>query len=412
MSKFIFILILFFPLSLRAQELISPIYISDSVNHEINFNFKGYYHNNSLTNEFLSLFYTGGHIDTSLKNSMSEKLFTENRIGAELTYGVRYKNFHSHLLGKPEWGWYASAENIGFYHGKFSENAFQLLFYGNSRFTGDTVELNDVSFESFQYQKFTFGGFHKNNHSYIGVSFLKGQNYNSLNIDKANLYTAPLGEEISLDLHAGFKQSDTTDKSLTAFNGWGLSTDMVFYLNMGKNKNVKFENAFRIAIQDLGFIKWNKGLYTEADSNYYFNGFEVDDLFDSTSYNFSDRLTDSLSIAPVQKSITTILPFSFSFSKIADPASFDKFQGMYGFRMRAFSNYKPLFYAGIFYQPLKNLNMNLYASVGGYGKFRIGYSLYAFMFNKARLSIASSDLIGWTKNGNGKDLSIQLSYDF
>lgn len=181
---------------------------------------------------------------------------------------------------------------------------------------------------------------------------------------------------------------------------------------MGKNKNVKFENAFRIAIQDLGFINWNNALYTEADSNYYFNGFEVDDIFDSTSYNFSDRLNDSLSISPITKSTTTILPFSFSFSKIADPSSSDKFQGIYGFRMRAFANYKPLFYAGIFYQPVKNLNMNLYASVGGYGKFRIGYSIYAFAFGKFRYSLSSTDLIGWTKNGNGKDVSIQLSYEF
>lgn len=397
----------------KAQELISPVYSADSVSHEFQLRFQGYYHNQTLSNDFISLFYNGGHLDTSFKNQVSENLYTKNRIGAELVYGIKYKNHSSHLFGKPGWGWYASVENIGFHHGEFSKNAFDLLFYGNSRFAGDTTALSDVKFESFQYQKFTFGGFHKSNHSYVGISFLKGQSYRSLLVDKADLYTAPLGEEISMNLHADYRQSDTLKNGIDAFNGWGLSTDLVFYLNVGKNKNVKFQNAFKIAIQDLGFIQWNnKSLQTNIDSNYYFNGFEVNDLFDSTSYNFSERIKDSLAVNPIQKTMTTVLPFSFSFSKIADPNNGEKIQGIYGVRMRAFSNYKPLFFAGIFYQPIKNLNMNLYASVGGYGAFRVGYSLYLRIIKNMNFSLSCNDLIGWGKNGYGKDLTIHLSYAF
>jgi len=397
----------------NGQDLTSSIFSNDSAKHEIQLKFQGYYHNQTVSNEMTRLFYIGGHIDTTLKNKVSTNLHDQNRIGAELIWGIKYKNHSSHLFGKPEWGWYASAENIGFYHGEFSKNAFDLLFYGNSRFAGDTISLSDVNFEFLQYQKFTFGGFHKSNHSYIGVSFLKGQNYSNLRMNKADLYTAPLGQEISLDLQANYRQSDTARNGLDAFNGWGLSTDLVFYLNTGKNKNVKFQNAFKITIQDLGFITWNsQSQFTNLDSNYYFNGFEVTDLFDSTSYNFSERMEDSLRISPIQKSFTTPLPFSFSFTKIADPLNGEKIQGIYGVRMRAFSYYKPLFFAGLFYQPIKNLNMNVFASVGGYGGFRIGYSLYAKIIENLHLSVSSSDLLGWGKNAYGKDLSIHLSYAF
>jgi hypothetical protein len=403
----------FWALSSYAQDLITPVYTSDSISHEFQLRFQGYYHNQNVSNDFISLFYNGGHLDTNLKNQVSEKLHDENRLGAELVYGIKYKNHSSHLFGKPSWGWYASVENIGFYHGEFSKNAFDLVFYGNTRFAGDTTNLSNVNFESLQYQKLTFGGFNKTNHSYVGISFLKGQSYRNLKVDRADLYTAPLGEEISMNLHANYRQSDTLKNGIDAFNGWGLSTDLVFYLNVGKNKNVKFQNAFKIAIQDLGFIQWNnKSLQTNLDSNYYFNGFEVNDLFDSTSYNFSERIKDSLEVNPIQKTMTTALPFSFSFSKIADPNSGEKIQGIYGVRMRAFSNYKPLFFAGIFYQPIKNLNMNLYTSVGGYGTFRIGYSVYARMIKNMNFSLACNDLLGWSKNGYGKDLTINLSYAF
>ncbi len=375
--------------------------------------FQGYYHNQNLTNDFLSLFYKGGHLDTTLKNSISENLHDKNRIGAEWNLGIKYLNHHAHLFGKPSWGWYASVEDIGFYQGAFSKNAFDLLFYGNSKFAGDTISLADVEFETFQYQKFTFGGFDKENHSYIGISFLKGQNYSSFKMNRADLYTAPLGEDISLNMNADYKQSDTLKKGMDAFNGWGLSTDLVFYLNVGKNRNVKFNNAFKISIQDLGFITWNdRSATTTIDSNYFFNGFEADDLFDSASYNFSDRMKDSLKIEPMNGSFTTALPFSFSFSKIADPSNGEKIQGLYGVRMRAFANYKPLFFAGIFYQPIKNLNMNLYASVGGYGTFRLGYSLNARIIKNLNLAISCSDLLGWGKNAYGKDAYIQLSYAF
>jgi hypothetical protein len=80
--------------------------------------------------------------------------------------------------------------------------------------------------------------------------------------------------------------------------------------------------------------------------------------------------------------------------------------------MRAFANYKPLFFAGLFYQPIKNLNMNLYTSIGGYGSFRIGYSLNARILKNLNLAISSSDLLGWGKNAYGKDAHIQISYAF
>jgi hypothetical protein len=414
LNKYIAIFVLTFLFtSVNGQDLTSSVFLNDSAKHEIQIKFQGYYHNQTISNEFTRLFYLGGYIDTTLKNKVSDNLNNQNRIGAELNWGIKFKNHQSILFGKPEWGWYASAENIGFYHSEFSKNAFDLLFYGNSRFTGDTISLSDVNFETFQYQKFTFGGFHKSNHSYVGISFLKGQNYSSFKMNKADFYTATLGQEITLDLEANFRQSDTANIGLNAFNGWGLSTDIVFYLNTGKNKNIKFQNAFKIAIQDLGFINWNnQSQFTNLDSNYYFNGFEVTDLFDSSSYNFSDRIKDSLHILPEQKSFTTLLPFSFSFSKIADPLNGEKIQGIYGVRIRAFSFYKPLFFAGLFYQPIKNLNMNIFASVGGYGGFRMGYSLYARIIKNMHLSISSTDLLGWGKNAFGKDVSIQLSYAF
>jgi len=406
-------ILIFYTETGSAQEVIPAFIRPDSANHRIDLKFEGYYNSLALTNEFTSLFIHGGHLDTTLKNQISENLGNQNRIGAEISYGLSYRHYHSHLFGQPEWGWYAAAEQVMNYHASFTKNAFDLLFYGNTRFSGDTIQLAAVEGEGLSWHKFTFGGFHKSNNSSLGISFLKGLNYRSLAVGNAQLYTAPLGEELDLSLNASYRQSDTSQTDLDAFNGWGLSTDIVFYLNIGKNRNVKFKNAFRISIQNLGFISWNdRSLVTELDTQYHFNGFEVDDLFDSSSYNFSERAKDTFHIVPVQRSFVTVLPFSLSFSKIADPNSTEKIQGIYGVRMRMYSFYRPLFYAGLYFKPSAKVNMSLYGIAGGYGGLKLGYSVHAVMLKNLHLSAACSNLLGFSRSGFGQDLTLQVSYAF
>lgn len=404
---------MFFCSIIHAQELVQPHFKTDSAGNRIDLRFEGYYNSLDFPNSFTSLFYNGGFLDSTLKSEISERLGAENRMGAELGYGISYYNYHAHLFGKPEWGWMASVENMGSYYLQISKNAFDLLFYGNSRFAGDTVQLADIKGEAMSWQKFTFGGFHKNNHSSVAVSFLKGQNYAGMNIKNANLYTAPMGQELALELDAQITRSDSLQKGLDAFNGWGLSTDLVFYLNTGKNRNVKFKNAFRISIQNLGFISWNeKSLQTSLDTSYQFEGFQVDDLFDSTSFNFSERAKDTFQIETYNRSFTSILPFTFSFAKIADPNSEDKLQGLYGVRLRAYSVYRPLFFAGLHYRASSKLNMNMFASVGGYGGFKLGYSLHLAPIKNMNIYLSCSNLLGFSKNGYGKDATLNLSYAF
>lgn len=397
----------------KAQELIPSYFNSEGISHKIELKFDGYYNSTSLSNDFTSLFYKGGYIDSILKNKISNDLFDENRIGSELNYGITYKNYHAHLLGQPHIGWYASVENIGNYHANFSKNAFDLLFYGNGNYIGDTINIAPVEAEFLQYQKFTIGGFNKNNNSYIGISFLKGQSYNQLQINNSTLYTAPLAESLSGNINANYTQSDTSSTNgLNAFNGWGLSTDIVFYLNIGKNKNIKFQNAFCISVQNLGFIQWKNTTTSVVDTQFVFNGFEVNDLFDSTSYNFSDRLEDSLGVKKHNETITKMIPAIFTFSKAIDPNSEDKLQGIYGVRVRSNAFYRPLFFAGIYYRTNEKLNMSAFLSIGGYGRFKIGYQLSYSPFKNFSFHLASGNLIGFMNSGYGKDLTIRLAYAF
>ncbi len=397
----------------KAQELTPSYFKTEDVSHQINLKFDGYYNSTNLSNDFTSLFYKGGHIDSTLKNSISENLFDENRIGAELNYGITYKNYHSHLLGKPQLGWFVSIEDIGNYHANFSKNAFDLVFYGNSRFAGDTIQITPVEAELLRYQKLTIGGFNKNNNSYVGISFLKGQSYNQLQINNSDLYTAPSAESLSGNIQASYIQSDTTsDNNLSAFNGWGLSTDLVFYLNMGKNKNIKFQNAFCLSIQNLGFIQWKNITTSVIDTQFVFNGFQVNDLFDSTSYNFSDRLEDSLDIKKYNRTYTKLIPAIFTFSKAIDPNSEEKFQGIYGVRVRTHSFYKPLFFVGLYYRANEKINMSTFLSVGGYGRFKVGLQFSYAPFKNFSFHLASGNLVGYSKSGYGKDLTLRLGYAF
>lgn len=410
----IFSILLIFNLSIvQSQDIISAVINNSDKSNQVILNFEGYYNSYSLTNKFTSLFYKGGYLDTTLKNNISNQLFDENRIGAEITFGVTYKNYHAHFLGKPQWGWYASFEDIGNYHANFSKNAFDLLFYGNSRFAGENITLNPIEAELIHYQKLSLGTFNKTNHSYFGISFLKGQSYHQLLINNTDLYTAPFGESISGNVNATYTQSDTTSSDFSAFNGWGLSTDLVFYLNMGKNKNVKFQNAFCISIKNLGFIRWNNNTLTSTvDTQFVFNGFYVSDLFDSTSYNFSNNIEDSINIKKTNGFQTKMIPAIISFSKVIDSYSTDKFQGTYGFRLRTNAYYRPLFFAGLFYKPNEKINMTAFVSIGGYGGFKLGYQLSYAPKNNININLVSGNLLGFTSSGYGIDVSLRLAYAF
>lgn len=410
------ILLLLIPVAGFSQRLNDLFFIpADSVGTVINFYGEAYHSSGDLQNEFTNKFIRGGYIDSTLKKDVLEKLKTENRIGAEVSFGVNYQARKTQFFGLPQWGWMFGVENNEYYNLNFSRNAFELAFFGNKNFAGDTVNLAPLDFNQLRFQKLSFGIFNKRNNSSINIGILKGEDFIQMQTNRAQLYTESGGNQLALNLNETLTRSDTSNNGLLSFNGWGICTDLTFYINTGKNRNVRFKNPFKISIQNFGFMVWNKNsLHQQTDSSYQYNGFSVDNVLTGISNPFvNTSLSDTLGIKNSRITITQLLPFTFSVSKITDPFGRGPVQAFYGVRLRAKSNYKPMVYAGINYNFQSKINASVYASFGGYGGFRAGIQVSAFAGKHIRFSINSSDLIGWVSTkGYGRDVGFTLNAFF
>lgn len=411
---FVFMFIISSPL--WSQRLSEPVLLnSEGKNHFIKTEAEAYHSSQDLTNEFTNKFIRGGFIDSTLKKGILDQLKTENHIGAELNYGINYYCRKTQFFGLPAWGWFFGLSNHENYNLGFSKNSFELAFFGNKTFAGKTVELAPLQFNLLRFQKLSAGIFHKETHSRIGIGFIKAEDFISLNMGSAQLYTEASGAELSLSLQENLMRSDSLNKGFFASNGFGMATDLEIFLNAGKNRNVNFKNTFKISLQNFGFIQWNKSTLSQTlDTSYNYTGFEINNLLDGVGSPFANSdLTDTLGINSEQKSHLQFLPFTFTLSKVIDPTSENDLQAYYGVRLRALAQYKPMVFAGLHYRFLTNYFSSLYASFGGYGGFRAGLQVGGEIKNLIQFSINTGDLIGLvSKKGYGRDFGLTLYANF
>jgi hypothetical protein len=410
----IFLAVLFFiiPAKFFAQNVndVNPV-LEKTPATILKINGGGYYHSGDLTNEFTDKFINGGFIDSTLKTGILNDLKENNRAGAELNYGLSWYGMHTQFFGRPHWGWTAGISNHEYFNLSYSKNLFELAFFGNSGFAGDTVQLAPFAASRWRFQKITLGAFNKENFSSVSIGFIKAEDFYELNGENALFYTDAYGMQMDLSLNQNSYRSDTNNRGFTSFNGWGLCTDIVFNLNSGKGTNVRFSEPFRISIENFGFVAWNsKTIHQSVDTSFHYEGFEVNNLLEGNNSPFTGvMIEDTIDIKSHQETLIRLLPFTFSVAKVTDPYSENKWQSFYGFRLRAKSEYKPMVYAGIQFQPTKAFSASLYAAFGGYGGFRGGCILNATLADRIQIQAGTGNITGWfSGSAYGKDAWFSL----
>lgn len=270
------------------------------------------YASNSITNQFLSSVYQGQYIDSSLKESVFNKLVSHNRVGGEYNFSV----YGRIALGGIElWRnkyWFKAGAR-GMANLTYSDNLFKLIFNGNSQFAGQDIDLGKSALNVTQYQYIT-GGIEKamgNDHNMTvgaGLSLIKGSDHFQIDIDRANLFTHEDGEYLDLDIAYSLKQTDSLNKGFAAFNGFGAGLDLYYRIQL------KNQSQFSVSISDIGFISWNgKSLQSTSDTIYHFEGIEISNIFElidttSTEQNLQDTIINGFLPTTEQKGYTSMLP--------------------------------------------------------------------------------------------------------
>ncbi len=175
----------------------------------------------------------------------------------------------------------------------FSDDQARLILEGNKSSLGKSIELNDMSFENFDYGglRIGFAKYLKNSDSinhYFGFSlgYLQSFSHFKMNAHSGTFSTQPNGYDLDLNARYQLQRSDTSN--LSFFTGQGFNASF-FY-----GAKIKNRFGFNIGIEELGFLSWKNGLSSEKDIHHQFSGIAIEDITQADDVQSLQCLTDSI----------------------------------------------------------------------------------------------------------------------
>ncbi len=352
---------------------------------------------NALTNQFTKKFYTGGYINEELKNSVLSRIKNNNRVGGNINSGV-FAAFKSDPYGKyKNISLFFSIRDREHFDAQFSKDLFKVGFYGNADYAGKTADLSNFDLNLIKYQQLQIGVFSKLDsaaHWGIGVSFLKGEQYLSIDAKKAELFTSADGQFININTQLSIAQSNTAHKGITAFNGYGASLELFF--------EAPFQTRFgaskiSTSISDLGAIRFNKqSQLAQQDSMLHYEGFQINNLYNLRDSTIFKREKDSVKnmVSPFKKKAFSVtLPAVFDLSLETKLNRY--FTLKEGIRYVFNANNQMLVYVkGYFYIHPKWMLSTTFG-YGGYGTFNYGIGTSIKLPKKFIIRAGSNNLEGF-----------------
>lgn len=381
---------------------------SISINGEYELGSNGIY--NSLLNKFIY----GGHIDKSTKDASNNSMKSLNVMGANINYDLSVffgrNSKYSYLIG---------FKDQQIFNSSFTKDFYQLMFYGNKPYLGETKNLSGSSINSLHFQELKLGFiWHKIDTTAkagVSISILKGQQLFYVKAKQgSSLYTNSDGTELVFNSDFTMALSDTNyKKNPFAYTGIGASAD-IFFETPYKSKIGK-NSVLTVNANNIGFLHWfDNSVQYSSDSTFKFDGYHINNLLD-----LKDSTLSSINRDSVIRKTTNAHKESFNVNiptnlLIINKIIFtDKFALGTGFRYLFNSNFKPYFFTDAEYQFNSKITGALHIGYGGYAKLNIGlafsYSSKAWFFK-----IGSNSLQGYIspKNTYGQGAFISVAKKF
>lgn len=341
------------------------------------------YNSNNLSNRFVNAFRNSGFITDELKTETSQKLNSNNRFGGDLFVDILAKINYDTLFNRPNLSLVFGLQNREHIDLKFAKNAFDLMFFGNKPFAGDTLNLGELSMNIYRYQKLKLGLLNENKEegmvTGIFINLIKGEMNQMLYSQNTTIYTENFGREVSLSSLAFYNASDTKNKNFWALNGAGVSFDLFGEFELRKRGKISFY------VTDIGFINWNRNsTIISLDSTTIYEGVEIDNLF-NVKNEFSlvrDSILNTIGVSKGNRVYMSPTPIVFN-SFFSDTLN-AKMKYVVGVYHQLFVNHIPKVYAQFFWSPVKEFSLVPQISYGGYGKFNSGLG---FMLNTKSLNL-------------------------
>jgi Family of unknown function (DUF5723) len=360
-----------------------------------------------LNNAFIDKMVFGGHLDDELLDGIVGDANEQNRAGLDAKFSMQWWDLRSGLFGNPciQLMVGISSENHGYVG--FSKDFFSLIYRGNATWAGQTKEIGPLHAGYQSFQKFSVGVVDQNTYSQYRLSFVSGQDYTSIDIRDAALYTSSDLDSLVLTYEGKMYSADPNKRGIGSGKGLGLSLDFDWNIPMKDKKG-----WFGVSAYNLGMIRWNG--HTEnytLDSTFVWTGFEINDLFGIDEDLNMPELADTIGYTMKTQSRWVSLPADI--------------------RVRMLRKLDNVLFidAGISLQPyqlsLPELRLAFGQDIkgkwqfteqilfGGYGGFRAGIGIRSAAIKNFIFQVGSENLLGWLgKDFRGRDLSVAVSRIF
>ena len=283
---------------------------TDSVFTEVGTIFYTYLGSNSINNHFARAVFKSEFLDDHIKNS--NYLKGKNILATDLFAGAYIAVKPDSLWGSKNLGYRIGYGNRQFRSVRFTNDLYNLIFFGNKDFAGESANFSNTRFYMIDFQEIEFGLFKffndtkTNIRAYFGLNLLKGQQLQKLNVFEGEFFTAEDGSFVDLNTRFSYYSSDLSNKRYIDFNGIGLACDA--YLSI---EDIASKTTFTFSSKDLGYILWNNNSYfSKMDTKYHFEGAEINNILDIGQSNVQGLSQDSM--LNVLNSKNDTMPFPLS----------------------------------------------------------------------------------------------------
>lgn len=409
MSKNLVFCFLFFGFVANAQRILPLQQDTSLLKHQISMFGNAFYLSNTLENDFTKKILFGGYITDEIK-ARSMRLMASaprNRIGSSISGEIDYANYNINLFGNKKWGMIIRAGYEMYTAVRFTKDAFQLGFVGNTNLEYNQAKLDKIRLNSITYQKIGFGAIDKKTKSSIVLNFINSSSFYKGNIDKGLYTQTPSYDSIGLQLK-GDLAYNANKKNF--FNGQGFAFDFDFRvpINWGKGK----KTYIQILAKNIGLVFFNQQTtHYAVDTSYHYTGFKFKQLLSGNRLLSKDfSLMDSLNIRSKSKSEVVWLPGYIQVGKIVDRNNPAHWQPFFGINIYTSLICLPQIYAGVHFQPAKWFAAGASVSVGGFGLLRGGL-YFDFRMKDFAIGVATNDLYGlFSKRGYGTSAQFRLTW--
>lgn len=375
-------------------------YTVDTSSSFVEWNTVSYYGSTVFNNSDINLFRYGGTFTDAMKSSAKDRLQTINRVGGELSTSIYYCN--PNLKVYKDYGVFAAFQMTQSIGVEFTDDAYNLAFYGNQSFINDTAWLQRTGFHNTGYKSMTLG-INKGNRLRIGLSFLS-YGYNDLaTVQQGYVATDTTNQQLTAKINTEFSQFSTGKSSIWNNRGNGIAVNFEWFIPLNPMKPGQMAVA---GVQNFG-IQWSKITDTRVDTTYTYSGFNINSIDNLGQTIGGVNLKDTLHITQSTMRYNSLMPFQVYFYKLPDNK---KVSSIYGFRYQVDSHAIPLLYAGAQIKIGEKGGISPYFSYGNFNKYGIGLSVQK-QFEHLSISINTKNMLGVVSSkAYGKSLNFSIMY--